>query len=594
MKKVLSIFMAVVMTLAVFSVPVVADDAEASAAAPAIIFEADKKEAKPGDIVTVYAMLSANSKLCALTYEVAFDTEYFEYVSDSYKKGANVFTLEEINAERAGIFRYVGTSAKNASDAGGRLFSFQLKVLKVDGTITTAIKEAFVAIDDTTEKDIRVDMGKLSTKSISIACIHGNQTETLVKESNCKENGVIVVTCDDCTKEMKRIPLPLGDHIVGEWELSSASTCVVAGQEVKKCTVCEVVLETREAALADHTAGEEWVLISVATCTEDGKEVKYCTVCGAVAEEKVLPAFGHTPNGEWETAKEVTCTENGKKVQMCTVCGEIAKTQTIPAFGHTANGVWEVAKEPTCAEEGQEVQKCTVCGGVAEEKPIKKVNHNVSDEWVVLYDATCTKDGKQARKCTECGINCRIEVIPATGHTEGEWECVDEGSCVNDDKWVIKCTSCNTVLKTETRHEATGHIPGFWQEKAPTCTEAGERFQKCILCGEVTASEPIEATGHEIGDWEVAVEPTAQKDGKEVRKCKHCGEVIEERVILYYVLGDVDNNGKMSSYDARLILKYVAGSGELTEKQILAADMDGNGKVTSYDARLVLKQVAGN
>ena len=80
----------------------------------------------------------------------------------------------------------------------------------------------------------------------------------------------------------------------------------------------------------------------------------------------------------------------------------------------------------------------------------------------------------------------------------------------------------------------------------------------------------------------------------EVRKCKNCGEIHETRALLYYVLGDVDGNGKVTSYDARLILKYVAGNGTLTEKQVLASDMDKNGKITAYDARLVLKQVAGN
>ena len=45
------------------------------------------------------------------------------------------------------------------------------------------------------------------------------------------------------------------------------------------------------------------------------------------------------------------------------------------------------------------------------------------------------------------------------------------------------------------------HTPGEWiVDKAPTCTEAGERQNKCTGCGEVVSTETVPATGHSYAD----------------------------------------------------------------------------------------------
>ena len=58
------------------------------------------------------------------------------------------------------------------------------------------------------------------------------------------------------------------------------------------------------------------------------------------------------------------------------------------------------------------------------------------------------------------------------------------------------------------------------------------------------------------------------------------------------LLGDADNDGVVDSYDATLILQYVA---EIIEKQDIhydVCDVDGDGAVDSYDATLILQYVA--
>ena len=60
---------------------------------------------------------------------------------------------------------------------------------------------------------------------------------------------------------------------------------------------------------------------------------------------------------------------------------------------------------------------------------------------------------------------------------------------------------------------------------------------------------------------------------------------------LKYILCDVNNDGKISIVDARLVLKAVVGGETLSENQMLAADINGDGKITISDSRAILKMV---
>ncbi len=58
-----------------------------------------------------------------------------------------------------------------------------------------------------------------------------------------------------------------------------------------------------------------------------------------------------------------------------------------------------------------------------------------------------------------------------------------------------------------------------------------------------------------------------------------------------YTVGDVNNDGEVSTSDARLILNYTVGVEVLTAMQIAAADFDGDGEVTTTDARDILMSI---
>jgi parallel beta-helix repeat protein len=60
------------------------------------------------------------------------------------------------------------------------------------------------------------------------------------------------------------------------------------------------------------------------------------------------------------------------------------------------------------------------------------------------------------------------------------------------------------------------------------------------------------------------------------------------------LLGDVSESGRISAFDASLILQYLVGLVELTGSQRQAADVMGTGTVTAMDASYILQFVVGN
>lgn len=63
-------------------------------------------------------------------------------------------------------------------------------------------------------------------------------------------------------------------------------------------------------------------------------------------------------------------------------------------------------------------------------------------------------------------------------------------------------------------------------------------------------------------------------------------------LMLDYVLGDINADGKISLLDARLALKTVSGTEELSELQTLSADMNKDGKISLIDVRAILRIIS--
>ncbi|MBQ3602877.1 MAG: dockerin type I repeat-containing protein [Clostridia bacterium] len=59
-------------------------------------------------------------------------------------------------------------------------------------------------------------------------------------------------------------------------------------------------------------------------------------------------------------------------------------------------------------------------------------------------------------------------------------------------------------------------------------------------------------------------------------------------------MGDVDFDSLVTAEDALLVLRYTAGTDELTAQQLKVADVTYDGKVNSVDALRILLYVSGS
>jgi hypothetical protein len=60
-----------------------------------------------------------------------------------------------------------------------------------------------------------------------------------------------------------------------------------------------------------------------------------------------------------------------------------------------------------------------------------------------------------------------------------------------------------------------------------------------------------------------------------------------------FLYGDINNNGRITAYDASLAIQHVVGLINLSPKQQKAADVTGDGTITALDAALILQYAVG-
>ena len=181
-------------------------------------------------------------------------------------------------------------------------------------------------------------------------------------------------------------------------------------------------------------------------------------------------------------------------------------------------------------------------------------------------EATCTTN----QTCTECG---QI-LVPALGHSFTVHVASEShaANCTEDGQDVYKCERCGEK-QTETL-KSPGHKTVTGPAVSPGCTEAGlTEGSYCSVCGEVfKAQEKVPAFGHEYADG----------------KCIRCGESDPAAAS---VPGDTNGDGKVTSKDASVFSKYLAGW--QIEIDLTAADTNGDGKINGKDLSLIMKYLAG-
>lgn len=220
MKKVLSVILAALMLFAM--VPAV------YAATPTITTTVDKTKVSAGDVVTVTAKVSSNSKLCSLEYEIYYDTSAFQFVADSGScKG--VFGVESYNA-KSGKIKYLGASTNGIGNSSQTFFTVKLKALKASGTISVAVVEAYTA-NGTDETNVTSAVNSASAKTFTFTAGSSSQylsIRTPSRTSISYKDGIVLHA--DANKT-----LPAGSTI--KWSTNNSNFKTTASADGKSLTI---------------------------------------------------------------------------------------------------------------------------------------------------------------------------------------------------------------------------------------------------------------------------------------------------------------------------------------------------------------------
>lgn len=124
---------------------------------------------------------------------------------------------------------------------------------------------------------------------------------------------------------------------------------------------------------------------------------------------------------------------------------------------------------------------------------------------------------------------------------------------------------------------------------APTCTKDGYYTYTCSKCGE-TKTETVAAKGHVEGPWVISSYPTIFKEGVKYTTCNVCHEKVQHDVAIPKAFPDLDNDKRISSADALIVLQCAVNLRKITDANLrMNADTNGDQAINSSDALDILQ-----
>ena len=260
------------------------------------------------------------------------------------------------------------------------------------------------------------------------------------------------------------------------------------------------------------------------TCTEQGYTIHTCNDCGGTFKDTYTSALGHKEIPS--PAQAATCTEAGhEKGFVCSVCGAVLNGyEEIPATGHSEE-VTKQAVAPTCTDTGlTEEITCSVCNEVLQEQTeVAALGHQYEEE--TITEPTCMEKGLKRLTCSVCHES-HTEEIPALNHHYVNH--VVAPTCTERGYTRAICERCKFEFDFDFV-EATGEHSYQGVVTTPaTCIEKGIKTFTCSACGD-SYTEDIECIAHSVVT-DNAVVATCTKTGLTAGShCSRCGTVIVER-----------------------------------------------------------------
>lgn len=225
--KMLSVVLALVLTLAV--IPVSSITAAAAATAPEIKLVPSKAAVQIGEEISVDVTVSGNSRLCGLTLDLIYDKANFEMIEATSEYEFDVDMLNPTYDEHT--VRFVGTDTTYIADDAATLFTVKFKVLRNCCEIYTVIKEAYVVDENDKNVDVTMDSNFISVPIV----IHQSGDENLVLAPTCTETGYKTYNCP-CGQFVEEIT-PKTDHNYKN------GVCIVCGETAPEQNITVAIRE---------------------------------------------------------------------------------------------------------------------------------------------------------------------------------------------------------------------------------------------------------------------------------------------------------------------------------------------------------------
>ena len=335
-KKILSIFLAAVLTLSMLTVFAVGTEeteifqVEVEAETTASTLSASPLLYRPGEEIKVTLRASQNTGVTSVMLYVDYDETVLE-VSEAGCKATGLLTEADelthgVRSDGDAYFTFYSDNYPNVSTATGTIAEITFiakEVCTVDSVLSVSLfqnNEELCTVQTESGAEIVPFVGV--SESFSVHDISADSG--IVTEPACTEGGYTTYVCQGC-----------GETVVGNFTEATGHT----GEAVEENRV-------------------------EPTCTEKGSydSVVYCEVCGEEVsrDPSEIDALGHVL--VQVAAKAPTCTESGwNAYESCQRegCG-YSTYQELPASGHKFGET--TVYEPEYNKEGYSVHTCTVCG----------------------------------------------------------------------------------------------------------------------------------------------------------------------------------------------------------------------------------------
>lgn len=367
--------------------------------------------------VTLKITLADNPGMINLKLALEYDSEHFALETVSDGKLFKDFQTSEAVTDDPFVMVWNDDLAEENITADGTLATLTFAVLPG----TPAKDYVFsLSCEDTYDKDLNAVTVTPANGTVTVTCLHEFGEWTVEKAAAIREEGLEKRVCALCGHEETRVLPPLEDthtHTFnGSTEIIKEASCTEEGILRTYCGFdgCTVSQDTAIPKL-EHVIGD-WVEETPVSCASAGRRVRRCALCESVLEEEILPKLEHTP-GNFVIGIIPDCTHKGTQTQSCTVCGMLLKTEELPAQGH--NSTSEVTA-PGCFTEGYTIKTCQTCGAVEKTDIVPAIGYHTVKNWTVVKEAANGTAGEKTGVCTVCGKAVTVITAPLTGSIAGE------------------------------------------------------------------------------------------------------------------------------------------------------------------------------